>query len=154
MQAVQVEMDAIARALEQAHPETNRAAGVSMGPLNTYWNDALQSDMPLILLGAALALLVTCSNVAGLLLSRAMRRTREMAVRAALGAEPLRLARQLATEVWLLVIAGVGVGLACAHAALPVLLRQLPQSVFSALPLPSTCACSPSSRSWRAPPVC
>ena len=126
----QVEMDAIARALEQAHPETNRAAGVSMGPLNTYWNDALQSDMPLILLGAALALLVTCSNVAGLLLSRAMRRTREMAVRAALGAEPLRLARQLATEVGLLVIAGVGVGLACAHAALPVLLRQLPQSVF------------------------
>ena len=131
-----VEMDAIASDLERAYPETNRVAGASMGPLNDLWGDRLRGALPVMLLGAALALLVACSNVVGLLVSRMLRRRREFMVRAALGAGALRLARQLAAEVGLLFVAGIAGGLVLAHAALPLLVRQFSQggSYLSATP--------------------
>ena len=115
------ELNVIAHELEREHPATNQATGVSMGPLEHLWVDGHRTGMPVILLGAALALLMAASNVAGLLVSRAARRRTELAVRSALGAGRLRLARQLATEVGLLFAAGTGAGLALAHVSLPAL---------------------------------
>ena len=117
------DLNAIAGDLERAYPETNRATGVSMGPLEHLWVDGLVSGLPVILLGAALALLMAASNVSGLLVSRALRRRTEFAVRSALGADRLRLARQLAAEVGLLFVAGTGAGLVLAHVSLPLLVR-------------------------------
>ena len=136
LDAARTELERIALDLERAYPETNRAAGVSMGPLSGLWGDRLQRNLPAAVLGAGLALLVACSNVVGLLVSRAARRRREFMVRSALGAGALRLARQLATEVGLLFLAGTAAGLLLAHATLPLLVRLFSQdgSYLSAIP--------------------
>ncbi len=83
-----------------------------------------------VLFGAVfLMLLIACVNVAHLQVSRGAARTREMAVRAALGAGRMRLARQLITENALLAAAGAGFGLLLAYIGLPLLLHLLPSSL-------------------------
>jgi predicted permease len=83
-----------------------------------------------VLFGAvSLMLLIACVNVAHLQVSRGAARTREMAVRAALGAGRMRLARQLITENALLAIAGAASGLSLAYIGLPLLLHLSPSGL-------------------------
>ena len=104
------ELDMLGRRLAASYPATNRAT--TFGLLTE--SERFRDDLPLSLFAMAvvgLVLLISCANVAGLLLARAETRRREVALRVALGAGRARLFRQFMTEGFLLSIAGAALGL-------------------------------------------
>jgi len=114
-----VQMDQVSRRLAAAYPGSNRDWGVDLVGLKESMVGDTRPQL-LVLMGAVgFVWLIVCANIATLLLVRASGRSREMAVRAALGASGARLARQLATETLVLVLAGgaAGIGLALASVA-------------------------------------
>ncbi|MDP8982804.1 MAG: ABC transporter permease [Acidobacteriota bacterium] len=92
-------------ALPQAHEHGNT---VHVVPLLDYFTSGIQKALWVLLGAVAFLLLITCANVANLLLARASTRSRELAVRAALGATSARLLRQVAIEtITLCFISGI-----------------------------------------------
>jgi len=118
-----------------AHPENTYAKdsgwGIFAVPFTEYGAGALRTPM-LILLGAVgFVLLIACSNIGGLILARASARTREFAIRVALGAQRRDLFCQALTESFLLTAGGALLGVAGAYGGLGTLLRLAPGHLSS-----------------------
>jgi putative ABC transport system permease protein len=121
------ELAAVALRLEKEHPD-NTGRGAMVESLHADTVGELRQPL-LVLLGAvAFVLLIACTNMANLVLPRALARQREVAIRAALGAKRSRLVRQLLTESLLLGLVGGVAGLALAHWGLDALVSLAPAS--------------------------
>jgi putative ABC transport system permease protein len=125
-QEAQAELDIIEARLALQYPDEQKGYGARVEPLRSFLYGN-RWELFLSFLGAGLLLLlIACTNVANLLLARAVTRDKEMAVRASLGAGRWRLVRQLLAESLLLSGLGAGFGLLLAFAAVRLTVHFAP----------------------------
>jgi putative ABC transport system permease protein len=119
------DLNRVAVALRQAHTESNIYGGAAIMPLQKSLTGDMEQMLMVSFAVVGLVLLVVCANVANLMLLRVTGRSRELAIRLALGAKPIDLVRQLVLEGICLGAAAGAVGLAIGIAGKKLLLWQL-----------------------------
>jgi predicted permease len=123
------EMDEIATNLAVAYPEANKGKGITLVAMK---DDLVGNVEPLLLVlltAVGFLLLIACTNVANLLLARTVGRSREFAIRTALGASRARVIRQLLTESVLLAGAGGVLGLLLAYWGTKTIVKAMPAAL-------------------------
>ena len=159
-------MEAVQARLAEQYPETDAKLRVDLTPLKETTVAGIRRSLWLLFGGVSLLLLITCTNVAGLLLTRTAHRHQEISVRIALGGSPLAIAGQMFVEVLVLSVVGASMGLlfaAWATAALRAAAAGLPRidevtidgrillyTLVSAVVVALFCGTLPALRSGRA----
>ncbi len=117
LEATQAESDAAVQRLMEREPEWGTSYRARLFPLSDQVSGPMRQSVLVLWSAVGLVLLIVCANLSNLLLARAATRDKEMAVRAALGAGRIRIARQLLTESVVLASVGAMLGLALAYGA-------------------------------------
>ncbi len=131
----QADMNVIARDLAREFPASNNRVGITVVPLKEEFLGKRGNELTLLLCSAACVLLIACANIGNLLLARSAARQREVAIRAAIGASPGRVLRQILVEALVLSVAGGAVGLALARWSLSGLQVMVPESLAGVVEL-------------------
>jgi putative ABC transport system permease protein len=127
------DMATIAKRLEAQYPDTNSKLGSVVNPIRDDMTGNTSVALLALLGAAGCVLLIACANLANLLLARASGRTREVAVRLAVGADRKSLVTQLLTESLVLSMLGGLLGLGLAAAATYAMDRMLPRGLAEPL---------------------
>ena len=127
--AAQADMDTAAKNLSVAYPEADKSVGINLVSMKEDIVGKVQPFLFVLLIAVGFLLLIACANVANLLLARAMGRSREFAIRSALGASQGRVVRQLLTESILLSGLGGALGLLIAFWGTRGVLDALPAAL-------------------------
>jgi len=125
----QSELNVIALRLQHQYPIDDKGRGFRLLPLTTALLGDERSALRMMLGAVGFVLLIACANIANLQLARARTRQKEMAVRAALGASPLRIVRQLLAECLVLGIASGVVGVILAYWGVSWIVAKGPATV-------------------------
>jgi predicted permease len=126
MEQARAQMNAIGLSLAQQYPQDNAGMTVRLDPIVEFGVESQQMTLLTLLAVAGFVLLIACVNVANLLMARGATRSREFAIRSALGASRARTIRQLLTESLLLAFAGGLSGILIAAWSSNLLLKVLP----------------------------
>jgi predicted permease len=125
----QAEMDEVARNLAVAYPEADAGHNIKLVSMKEDLVANVQPLLFVLLAAVGFVMLIACANVANLLLARSVARSREFAIRSALGAGQARMIRQLLTESILLSAVGGAFGLLLAYCGMNTLLKALPAAL-------------------------
>jgi putative ABC transport system permease protein len=130
VEQAQTEMDSISAVLATEYPRTNASTSAVVVPMREHLMGGVRLPLFLMLGAVVLVLGIGCANVASLLLARGIERSREFAIRSAMGAGRSRLIRQLVAESLLLAVIAAGAGVAVAHWALRAIVVLAPAGLL------------------------
>jgi putative ABC transport system permease protein len=127
----QSELQAVAKRLAAAHPADNRGVGATVLSIaDELYDETFHQGATISMVAVAFVLLIACANVANLLLARATGRSRELALRTAIGASRKQLVRQLLTESVVLALAGGILGVLLSIAGIKGLMTIIPADFY------------------------
>ncbi len=129
LEQAKANMDVVTRELERQYPKDNKDDRAGISPLRSWLTGGARRIVFLFLGAVGLVLLISCVNVANLLLARSAEREREFALRAALGAGRARVLRQLLTESVLMSLQSGAMGILLASWGVQGLISFVPEDI-------------------------
>jgi putative ABC transport system permease protein len=134
VEQAQTEISMIASRIEHQYSDSHAGTGATLISLQEQVVGSVRPILVVLLAAVGFVLLIACANVASLLLTRSLSRQKEVAIRAALGANRWRVVRQMLTESLLLSVVGGAAGLLVAFWGVPALVSAIPVAQLNAMP--------------------